>query len=96
MKVKYLTKLLEGLDPEIDVTFQVGRDDAYREKCAKVELVDGECLEYLDVDRLVVYPEDNEGNPSFADITLEEYNHFNLNKKAAEFNIIYKSNKKEN
>lgn len=59
MKVAELTKILQGLDPECNVGFSVGRghDDEYRSNCAKVELVGGDTLYFLDVDRIEFYPE---------------------------------------
>ena len=89
MKVKDLAKILEGMNPESDITFTLGKDDEYRETCSKVQLLEGECLDYLDVVKVQYFPENN-NNPSWADIVLEQYNWIDLDKKAEDFDIIYK------
>lgn len=91
MRVKNLVDLLRNLDPNVNVTFQVGNDDEYRQKCAKVEIIDCECLAYLDVKSLSVFPGDESGNPECAFLVLEEFNYeSNLKKVAAEFDATYK------
>ena len=91
MRVKNLVDLLRNLDPNVNVTFKVGNDDEYRQQCAKVEIIDCECLAYLDVESLSVFPGDESGNPELAFLILEEFNYeTNLNKVAAEFDATYK------
>ena len=94
MRVKNLVDLLRNLDPNVNVTFKVGNDDEYRQQCAKVEIIDCECLAYLDVNSLSVFPGDASGNPECAFLILEEFNYENnLNKVAAEFDATYKKKK---
>ena len=90
MRVKNLVDLLRNLDPNVNITFKVGNDDEYRQQCAKVEIIDCECLAYLDVDSLSIFPGDESGNPECAFLILEEFNYeSNLNKVAAEFDATY-------
>lgn len=90
MRVKNLLDLLRNLDPNVNVTFKLGYDDEYRQKCAKAEIIDCECLPYLDVDSLCVFPGDASGNPECAFLILEEFNYEkNLDKVAAEFDATY-------
>lgn len=90
MRVKNLVDLLRNLDPNVNVTFQVGNDDEYRQQCAKAEIIDCECLPYLDVKSLSVFPSDESGNPECAFLILEEFNYeSNLKKLAAEFDATY-------
>lgn len=92
MRVKYLIQLLESLSPEVNVTFKVGYNDEYRQKCAKAEIIEMECLSYLDVDSLSIFPREENGNPECAYLILEEFNYEkNLNKIAAEFDATYKT-----
>ena len=91
MRVKNLLDLLRNLDPNVNITFRLGNDDEYRQKCAKVEIIDNECLAYLDVESLIVYPADASGNPECAYLELKEWNYGgSLNKVAAEFDATYK------
>ena len=76
MKVAELSKILQCMDPELNVGFSVGRnnDDEYRCKCAKAELVYGETLYFLDVDRIEIYPESNMDDSRY-EIVLEQTNY---------------------
>lgn len=90
MRVKNLIDLLNNLHPNVNITFRLGNDDEYRQKCAKVEIIDNECLAYLDVESLIVYPGDASGNPECAFLELKEWNYEkNLDKVAAEFDATY-------
>ena len=90
MRPKNLIDLLSNLNPNVNVTFKLGNDDDYRLQCAKAEIIDNECLAYLDVESLSVYPGDASGNPECAFLILKEWNYeSNLNKVAAEFNATY-------
>ena len=94
MRVKNLTDLLSNLHPNVNITFKLGNDDEYRQKCAKVEIVDCECLAYLDVESLSVFPADASGNPECAFLVLKEWNYGGgLNKVAAEFDATYEKKK---
>ena len=90
MKPKNLINLLSNLNPNVDITFKLGNDDEYRQQCAKAEIIDGECLAYLDVESLSVFPGDASGNPECAFLILKEWNYeSSLNKVAAEFDATY-------
>ena len=91
MKAKDLIRVLQGLDPESTITLSLGRDDEYREKCAKAELAEGECLGFLAVDKIEVYPE-NGGEDMWADIVLEQNNLGLLDEEAAKFDKMYSKN----
>ena len=88
MKVGDLIKVLQGLNPESSFSLSLGRDDKYRTKCAKAELTCGDCLGFLVVDRIEIYPE--EGGPDmWADIVLEQNNLISLDKEADKFDEQY-------
>ena len=90
MRVIYLIDVQSNLHPNVNITFKLGNDDEYRQKCAKVEIVDCECLAYLDVESLSVFPGDASGNPECAFLILKEWNYeSSLNKVAAEFDATY-------
>ena len=89
MKVCNLIKALQGLDPEASFTLSLGRDDEYRIKCAKVELVCGECLGYLGVDRIEIYPDKEDGVGMYVDLVLEQINVNYLSEKADKFDEQY-------
>ena len=88
MKVGDLIKVLQGLNPESSFTLSLGRDDEYRTKCAKAELTCGDCLGFLAIDRIEIYPiEDGDG--VWADIILEQDNIVYLDEKADKFDEQY-------
>ena len=91
MKAKYLIRVLQGLDPESHVALSLGRYEEYREQCAKAELAVGECLEYLDVDKIEIHPDEG-GKDMWADIVLEQSNLGFLEKAAEEFDKMYSKN----
>lgn len=85
MKVKVLRAILEGLDPEASVVMEVGRDEEYRVACAKAELVNGDCLYVLDVDRVEIDPDD-----CFTNIVLKQINITYLDELEEKFDKLYK------
>ena len=91
MKAKDLIRVLQGLDPESTITLSLGRNDDYREQCAKAELAAGECLGYLAVDKIEIHPE-NGGEDMWADIVLEQNNIGLLDEEAAKFDKMYSKN----
>ena len=91
MKAKDLVRVLQGLDPESHVTLSLGRNDEYRKKCAKAELATGDCLGFLDVDKIEIHPEDG-GEEMWADIVLEQNNLGYLEEEAEKFDEMYSKN----
>lgn len=87
MKVKKLIRILQALDPESFVTLSLGRDDEYRKKCAKAELITGDCLEYLDIDRVEIYTDAEE--EICADIIVKQNNLIYFEEEASEFDKKY-------
>ena len=91
MKAKDLIRMLQGLEPECIVVLSLGSDNKYRTDCAKAELVVGECLGYLAVDRIELYLEDEDTEPDmFARIILRQNNLGYLLDEAKEFDKTYK------
>ena len=88
MKVGDLIKVLQGLNPESSFTLSLGRNDEYRTKCAKAELTCGDCLGYLAVDRIEIYPDEG-GSEMWADIVLEQSNLGYLDEEAEKFDEQY-------
>lgn len=97
MKVAELVKILQGMDPELSIGFSVGRDnnDEYRRKCAKAELVYGEILYNLDVDRIEVYPEDKLDDSRY-EIVLKQVNFppSDFEQISKKFDNLYTKNEK--
>ncbi|MBR3114384.1 MAG: hypothetical protein IKN22_01920 [Bacteroidaceae bacterium] len=91
MKVGDLINVLQRLDPESSITLSLGRDDEYREMCAKAELVCGDCLGWLAVDRIEIYPNEDDSE-MYADIVLKQDNLGSLNKEADKFDEQYLKN----
>lgn len=87
MKVKKLIRILQALDPESFVTLSLGRDDEYRKKCAKAELITGDCLEYLDIDRVEIYTDAKE--EICADIIVKQNNLIYFEEEASKFDKKY-------
>ena len=79
MKVKTLIKLLELCDPEQIVLVNLGseEDAEYRRKCAKAELAHGDCLNYMKIDDVVMYKneDDEEDDTLCMMINLEQTNY---------------------
>ena len=94
MKVGDLIKVLQGLNPESSFTLSLGRDDEYRTKCAKAELTCGDCLGYLAVDRIEIYPDEG-GSEMWADIVLEQSNLGYLDEEADKFDEQYQKRTEE-
>ena len=63
MKAKELIKVLEAVNPESEVSLQIGGygDDGeeYRDMCAKVQIESGECLDYLRIDYAIIHDDDD-------------------------------------
>lgn len=91
MKAKDLIRVLQGLDPESHVSLSLGRNDEYRKKCAKAELATGDCLGFLAVDKIEIYPEEG-GKDMWADIVLEQKNLGYLEEEAEKFDKMYSKN----
>lgn len=88
MKAKELFKILNVVDPESEVIVQVGKNDEYRELCAKAELVTGECLGVLTVESVEILGAEG-GSEMFATLFLEQNNVDNLRDTAEEFDRLY-------
>ena len=90
MKAKELIKILEGVDPESEVAFGIGRygDGEYRRRCAKAELMLGECLDYLVIDYVAIHKNDCDNEP-WANIILEQSNVGSLSDVARDFDEKY-------
>lgn len=97
MNASNLIKILQGLDPECVVNFSLGDNDEYREKCAKVQLTNGECLDYLGI-KDVVIGEAPYDNSIWVDIHLEQWNYEDkkLDEWAEKFDEEYKKVSDEN
>lgn len=95
MKVAELLKILQGMDPELTVSFSLGRDNEYRLKCAKAEVVFEDTLYFLDVDRIEIYPESNMDDSRY-EVVLQQtnYNLSFLEQLSNKFDEVY--TKKEN
>ena len=91
MKVGDLIKVLQVLSPECSFTLSLGRNDEYREKCAKAELACGDCLNWLTVDRIEIYP-DEDSSEIWADIVLKQDNLGSLGEAADKFDKQYLKN----
>lgn len=91
MKAKDLIRVLQGLDPESTISLSLGRDGEYRDKCAKAELAVGGCLDFLDFDRIEIYPNGG-GDEMYADIVLKQNNLCYLDEEAAKFDKMYSKN----
>lgn len=90
MKAKELIKVLGSVDPESEVALGIGRygNEEYREQCAKVQLVHGECLDFLTIDCVVVHKGDGDNEP-WADIILQQNNFSDLSDAAKDFDKKY-------
>jgi len=72
MKNKDLIRVLQALDPEQEVTFSLGSgvESAHRTMCAKAELMDGECLKYLNVSSINITMDETDQSVAIADVIL--------------------------
>lgn len=63
MKAKELIKVLEAVNPESEVAFQIGgygdAGEEYRNMCANVQIESGECLNYLRIDYAIIHDDDD-------------------------------------
>ena len=89
MKVKKLIRILQALDPESFVTLSLGRDEEYRNMCAKAEIITGDCLDYLDIDRIEFYSGAEDPEEIWADIVLKQNNLIYFEEEAAKFDKKY-------
>ena len=89
MKAKDLIKILQGVDPESVVSLSLGREQEYRDLCAKAELAIGDCLNFLTIDRVEIY-EDSDEPEIWAEIVLKQDNILCLEDNAEKFDEQYK------
>lgn len=89
MKARQLIKILEAVDPESEVSLQIGsdKDQTYRDLCAMAELTDGECLSFLKISEAKIYEDDEK---TCVSLTLQQWNYSDLESAAADFGETYK------
>lgn len=90
MKAKNLVRILQGLAPDAQVIFSLGETEQYRDDCAKAQLVTGECLGFLAVQKIEIRP-GNDQDDEVAEIILEQDNIIYLDKEAKDFDNKYKA-----
>ena len=88
MKAKNLIKLLQNVDPDMDVTFRVGRNYIDRERHAKAEVVHSCFLYNLEAVELNIDFDENEDDPYFAEVVLENKEE-NFIENAKDFDKYY-------
>lgn len=75
MKAKELIKVLEAVNPEIEVGLQIGgygdAGEEYRDMCAKVQIESGECLDYLRIDHAIIHDDDD----VWVNLVLRQHNY---------------------
>ena len=91
--VKDLIKVLQSVDPESELFLEVGYDKEYREKCAKAELAEGECLNYFYINQINI-------REKYRDLRLTPYatailyqTKVDLAEKVKVFDEMYSKNK---
>ena len=94
MTAKELIGILSVVDPDSEVRMTLGRNESYREVCAKAELATGECLDFLVIDRVCISKPEYDGSdeddyPLWADITLKQDNLIELEECAGYFDEMY-------
>ena len=93
MTNKELIGILQALPPDSTPCFSLGRwgeeGDEYRKLCAKAELIEGECLDYLAIDRVEIMDSSDESG-IWADIHLEQTNLSDLKSFGKKFDEQYK------
>ena len=89
MKARELFKILNVVDPESEVIVSVGKNDEYRELCAKAELVTGECLGLLTVESVEILGAEG-GSEMFATLILRQNNVDDLLDTAGKFDKKFK------
>ena len=85
MKAKDLVRILQGLAPDTEVVFEVGRDAEYRKQCAKAELASGDCLTCFDVGKVEIFVAGEEDDGELCNIILDQCNFLDLNAAAKEY-----------
>ena len=90
MTSEKLIKILGAVDPKSEVGLQLGRVDEedYRDACAKVQIADGECLDCLRIEEVVI-DEDGDGRLS-PNLILRQWNYNDLESAATDFGETYK------
>ena len=90
MTSEKLIKILGAVDPESEVGLQLGYvdEDDYRDACAKVQITDGDCLDFLEIEEVFIN-EDGEGRLS-PNLILRQRNYSDLESAAADFGEMYK------
>lgn len=83
MEAKDLIRILQGLKPDTNVIFGVGRYPEYGKQCAKAELASGDCLEYLVADQVEIYLDEENGE--LCKIILAQGNYMDLDAVAKEY-----------
>ena len=91
MKAKDLIRVLQVLDPESGVSLSLGNNNEYREKCAKAELVSGDCLAFLAVDTVEFHDDDGE---LWCDLVLRQNNLYELDYAVKRFDEKFQRIKK--
>lgn len=93
MTNKELIGILQALPPDGIPCFSLGRcgdlGDEYRKLCAKAELIEGECLDYLAIDRVEIM-DDSGDSGIWADIHLAQNNLSDLKSFEKKFDEQYK------
>lgn len=85
MKAKDLIRILQGLEPDATVLFEVGRYEEYRKLCAKAELAKGDCLTCFDVDKVEIFVNGGEDDGELCNIILDQCCFMDLNAAAKEY-----------
>ena len=95
MTTEKLIKILGAVDPESEVGLQLGHidEDDYRDACAKVQITDGDCLDFLEIDEVFIN-EDGEGRLS-PNLILRQFNYIDLESAAADFDKEYTKVRKQ-
>ena len=93
MKVKDLIKVLQSVDPESELSLEVGYDKEYREKCAKAELAEGECLNYFYIDQINICEGFNDCRSILYATAILFQTKVNLADGVKVFNEMYAKNK---
>lgn len=88
MKAGQLISILQAVNPESEVCLQLGSNEKYRKMCAKAELLEGEMLLFLSVDKVEI---GNDGSNLCLDIVLKQENYYQdtLEEVVAEFDKKY-------
>ncbi len=89
MTSEKLIKILGAVDPESEVVLQLGHvdEDDYRDVCAKVQIADGDCLDFLEIDEVFIN-EDGDRRLS-PNLILRQFNYNDIDGTAADFDKEY-------